>query len=91
MFGRRSGEWRGNEGIVLTVSRELHNLYCSPKINWLGEEKMRWVGRVARQGEKKCVCEVLSTNLAERKRLEYLGIGWRIILKQDLQENNVRL
>ena len=58
---------RGSKGIGLTVSRELHNLYCLPNINWLGEEKMRWVGRTVRQGEKMSVCEVLSTNLTERK------------------------
>jgi hypothetical protein len=28
---------RESEGIELTVSRELHNLYSSPKINWLGK------------------------------------------------------
>jgi hypothetical protein len=28
---------RGNKGIDLTVSRELHNLCCSLKINWLGK------------------------------------------------------
>jgi len=75
---------RGIEGIELTVSRELHNLYFSPKINWLGKEKTRWVGRAARQGEKMSVYAFLGTNLTEREHFEHVVIGCRIILKQDL-------
>jgi hypothetical protein len=36
-FDVRVESVRGSEGIELTVSRELHNLYCSQKINWLGK------------------------------------------------------
>ena len=41
-------------------NEELNDLYCSPNIVWMiKSRRMRWVGHVARMGERKGVCRVL--------------------------------
>jgi hypothetical protein len=40
-------------------NEELHNLYSSPSINGITKSRMRWVGHVARMGEKRNVYRLL--------------------------------
>ena len=42
-----TGEWRKLH------NEELNDLYCSPNIVWVIKSRMRWVGHVARMGERK--------------------------------------
>jgi hypothetical protein len=52
IFGPKSDEVTG--GWRKLHNEELHNLYSSPSIIRMAKSrKMRWVGRVARMGEKR--------------------------------------
>ena len=42
-----TGEWRKLH------NEELNDLYCSPNIVWVIKSRMRWVGHVARMGERR--------------------------------------
>jgi len=49
-----TGEWRK------VHNEELNDLYCSPNIVWvIKSRRMRWVGHVARMGERRGVYWVL--------------------------------
>ena len=49
-----TGEWRKLH------NEELNNLYCSPNIFWMNKlRRMRWVGHVARMGERRGINRVL--------------------------------
>jgi len=53
IFGPKR-EWR------TLHNEELNDLYCSLNIVWMiKSRRMRWVGHVARMGERKGVCRVL--------------------------------
>jgi len=57
IWGKRdkvTGEWRKLH------NEELNDLYCSPNIVWvIKSRRMRWVGHVARMGERRGVYRVL--------------------------------
>jgi len=42
-----TGEWRK------LYNEERNVLYCSPNIVWVTKSRMRWVGQVARMGERR--------------------------------------
>jgi hypothetical protein len=59
-----TGEWRKLH------TGELNDLYCSPNIIWVIKwKRMRWVGHVARMGQKRGVCMVLVEKLEGKKPL----------------------
>ena len=55
-----TGDWRKLH------REELHDLYFSPDIILIRLRMMRWVGHVARMGEKRNACRVLVGNVEER-------------------------
>jgi len=62
--------------------RELNGLYCSPNIiRMIKSRRMRWVGHVARMGDRSDAYRVLVADLRDRDHLEDLGLDGRIILK----------
>ena len=66
-------------------NEELNDLYSSPNILWVIESSMRWVGHVARMGERRGVCRIL-VEIPEGKRL--LGRSrrrWEDNIKMDLR------
>ena len=80
IFGRKMDEVTG-------AWRKLHNevlndLYCSPNIlRVIKSRRMRWVGHVARTGERRSVYRVWWGNLRKRDHLEDPGIDGKIILR----------
>jgi len=71
---------------------ELNDLYASPNIvRVINRRRMRWVGHVARVGERRSVCRFLvGKKLMERDHLEDPGIGGRIILRWIFRQWDVR-
>jgi hypothetical protein len=71
-----TGQWRKLH------NEELNDLYCSLNIiraiKW---RRMRWVGYVARMGERRGVYRVLVRNLGKRAHLGDPGVDGRIILR----------
>ena len=58
----------------------LNDLYFSPNIIRVIKSTIkRWVGHVARMGERRGVCRLLLGSLRERDNLEDPGIGGRLI------------
>jgi len=68
-------------------SEELHDFYCSPNfIRVIKSRRMRWVGNVARIGDRRGAYRVfLVGDLREGDHLEILGVGERVLLKQMFQ------
>jgi hypothetical protein len=63
-------------------NEELNDLYSSPNITWvIKSRRMRWVGHVARMGEKRGVYRILVGRPEGRRPLGDPGIDGRIILK----------
>jgi hypothetical protein len=63
---------------------------CSPNIlRVIKSRKMRWVGHVARTGDRRNAYRVLVGRPAGRKHLEDLGVDGSIMLKCILNKWNV--
>ena len=77
---------------VAGVWRKLHNeelndLYCSPNVvRLIKSRRMRWVGRVARVGERRVVYRVLVGKPEGKRPLGRPRRRWEDTIKMDLQE-----
>jgi len=85
IFGHKrdevTGEWRKLH------NEELNDLYCSPTIvQVLKSRRMRWVGHVARMGERRGVYRVLVGKLEGKRPLGRPRRRWEENIKMDLQE-----
>jgi len=77
-----TGEWRKLH------NEKLNDLYSSPSIvRVIKSRRMRWVGRVTRMGERRCVYRVL-VGKPERQR-PLGGICGRIILRRNFKKWDV--
>jgi hypothetical protein len=82
--GRGNREW-GN-----LHKEELNDLYCSPKaVQVMKSRQMRWVGHVARMGERRGVYRFRWGNLRERDHLGDPGIHERVILRWIFRKRDV--
>ena len=76
-----TGEWRKLH------NEELNDLYCSPNIfRVIESRRMRWVGHVARMGERKGVYRVLVGKPEGKRTLGRPRRRWEDNIKMDLQE-----
>ena len=76
-----AGEWRRLH------NRELYNLYSSTNIIWvIKSRRMRWVGQVARMGNKKRVYRVWVGRPERRRPLGRPRRRWEDNIKMYLQE-----
>jgi len=74
-------------GLRKLHTEELNNLYCSPNIvRVITSRRMRWVGHVARMGERKGVYRVLVRKPEGKRSLGRLRRRWQDNIKMDLQE-----
>jgi hypothetical protein len=64
----------------------LNDLYSSPNIFRLIKSRMRWVGHVARMGERRGVYRVLVGKPDGKKPLGRTRRRWEDVIKTDLQE-----
>jgi hypothetical protein len=56
---------------------ELHDPYCSPNIIWFIKLRiMRWVGHVARMGERRSAYRILVRKPEDRRPLEIFRRRW---------------
>jgi hypothetical protein len=68
-------------------NEELHNLYSSPSIiRMINSRKMRWVGHVARRGEKRTAYRILVGKPEGSRPLGRLGLRWVDNIRKDLKE-----
>jgi hypothetical protein len=68
-------------------NEELHNLYSSPSIiRIIKSRRMRWVGHVARMGEKKNAYWILVGKLEGKRPLRRRRRRWVGNIKLDLRE-----
>jgi len=75
-----TGEWRKLH------NKEVNDLYCSPNIVWLIKwRRMKWVGLVARVGERRGVYRVLVENPEGKRPLVEHSRKWDDNIKMDLQ------
>ena len=73
-----TGEWRKLH------NEEFNDLYCSPNnLRVIKSIRIRWVGHVARMGNKRCVYRVL---VGKAERLGRPRSRWEDNIKMDLQE-----
>jgi len=70
-----TGEWRKLH------SQKLNDLHSPPNTVRVIKSRIRWMGPVARMGEKRGVYRVLMGNLRKRHHLEDQGVDGRIILR----------
>ena len=76
-----TGEWRKLH------NEELNDLYCSPNIvRVITSRRMRWVGHVARMGERRRVYRVLVGKPVGKRPLGRPRHRWEDTIKMDLQE-----
>ena len=85
IFGSRrdevTGEWRKLH------NEELNDLYCSQNIvRVIKSRRMRWVGHVARMGERRGVYRVLVGKPEGKRPLGKHRRRWEHNIKMDLQE-----
>jgi len=79
-----TGEWRKLH------NEELNDLYCSPNIvRVLNSRRMRWVGHVARMGEKRGVYRYLVGKPEEKRPLGRPRRRWKDNIKTDLQKSEM--
>jgi hypothetical protein len=75
-WGEVTREWRKQH------NEEVNDLYCSPSIvRVIKSRRMRWVGHVARMGERRGVYRFWWGNMRERDHLGDRGLDGRIILR----------
>ena len=75
------GEWRKPH------NEELNDLYCSPNIvRVIKSKRMRWVGHVARMGERRGAYKVLVGKPERKRPLGRPRRRWEDNIKIDLQE-----
>jgi hypothetical protein len=68
-------------------NEELHDLYSSPSINRIiKSRRMRWVGHVARMGEKRNVYRLLVGKTEGKRALGRSRCRWMDNIKMDLVE-----
>jgi hypothetical protein len=85
IFGPERDEITGDWRKLLNV--ELNDLYCSPKMfRMMKLRKMRWVGHVARMGERRGLYSVLVGNPEGMRPLGRPRHRWEDNFKMDLQE-----
>ena len=76
-----TGEWRKLH------NEEVNDLYCSPKmVRVIKSRRMRWVGHVARMGERRGVYRVLVGKSEGKRPLGRPRRRWRDNIKMGLQE-----
>jgi len=85
IYGPKSGEatreWRK------VYNEELNDLYSSPNtVRVIKSRRMRWVGHVARMGERRGVYRGLVGKPEGKKKLGKLRRRWEGNIKMDLQE-----
>jgi hypothetical protein len=69
---------------------ELHSLYSSPNIvRVIKSRRMKWVGHVARMGERKGVYRVLVGRPEVKRPLEIPRHRWGDNIKLDLRETGI--
>jgi hypothetical protein len=76
-----TGEWKKLH------NEELRDLYSSPRIiRIIKSKRMRWVGHVARMGEKRNAYRLLVGKPEGKRPLERPGCGWVDNIRRDLGE-----
>jgi hypothetical protein len=76
-----TGRWRKLH------NEELHDLYCSPRIiRIMKSRRMRWVGHVARMGEKRNAYRLLVGNPEGKRPLGRARRRWFYNIRMDLLE-----
>jgi hypothetical protein len=85
IFGQKRdevmGEWRKLH------NKELNDLYYSPSIiRIIKSRRMRWVGNVARMGEKRNACRLLVGKTEEKRPLGRPRRRWVDNIRMDLGE-----
>jgi 3-oxoacyl-ACP reductase-like protein len=75
-----TGEWRKLH------NEEINDLYSSPSVRVIKSRRMRWVGHVARIGERKEVYLVLVGKPEGKRPLGRSRRRWEDNIKMDLQE-----
>jgi len=85
IFGRKRDEVTGE--LRKLHNEELNDLYCSPNnVRVIKSRRIRWVGHVARMGERRCVCRVVVGKPEGKRPLGRLRRRWEENIKIDLQE-----
>ena len=81
-----AGEW------IKLHNEELNDLYSSPSIFRVTKSRiMRWVGHVARMGERRVLYRVLVEKPEGKSHLGDPGVDGRIILRWIFRKWNVRV
>jgi hypothetical protein len=76
-----TGEWRQLH------NEELNDLYCSPSVvKVIKFRRVRWVGHVARMGDRRGVYRILVGNPEGKRALGRSRRSWEDNIKMDLQE-----
>ena len=85
IFGPKKDEVIGKW--IKVHSEELNDLYCSPSIVWvIKSRRMRWVGHVARMGDRRGEYRVLVGRPEGKRPLRRLRRRWKDNIKMDIKE-----